>query len=411
MCPAACAPAGASPEEQTPGAHVALRRRRRSLRLRQGSAVRSGDPTWGNLWRSFPEDLVEMVFARLPVGRIVELMRDSHAWSTMSKSSHFRRACAERHPCSFLGLVRWVTAWGGGGSVRATVYDHESNEWAGFDLAGFPPGVRGDSVRRSYRDSMYAFDAGLVCFVPHGDLSVCPVVVCNPLTGDRRSLPPIRHEHRPAVMVELRVDDDTKAYEVTVVVGAHRVKRSSAISGHVPEMRALSYSSATGAWSATDAGWIHGSSWSLQRCRQTSPPRAFNCGMGIMHMGEYDGTWTHPHGWSVARGCMVVIFCNYTGIWEYAWRGSAYRIKGSLPMCPISALMDPPRHVHMFGSTQFLAVISNVHGPLGGPIIQVCDRTTGQWVETPPMPASERLGPGFGLDRTFCCDLRWDAIP
>ena len=56
------------------------------------------------LWRRSPQELVELVFAILPLPRIFELCESPKAWSALSKSSNFRQACSEGHP-KLSGLV------------------------------------------------------------------------------------------------------------------------------------------------------------------------------------------------------------------------------------------------------------------------------------------------------------------
>ncbi|KAG0571276.1 hypothetical protein KC19_VG001100 [Ceratodon purpureus] len=412
----ASASAGASSEEPTAQPRIPRRRsprlaRRATLDTGMGFRVSAGDWTGGKLWRSFPEDLLEMVFARLPVRTIVELIRDSHAWSIMSKSATFRRTCVERHPCSLPCLMRWDAASAEGGSVRATVYDHESKEWAGFDLVGLPPSAAGQA-RHDYGDSMYGHDSGLVCFVPPGDLSVAHVLVCNPLTGDWRSLPLVRHEHRPTVMVQLLADDDTKTYRVMLVSGHHRTRRDCVCEAHAPELTARRYDSATGAWSLMDTGWVYGSCGTLQGCRTSQVPRAFDCERKVMYHEKYNVPFTHPYGWSFARDGLVVLCTSTCGIWEFGWHGS-YTVKRVMPMCPIPIRGDPPHGVHIFSSTHFIVVINNVMDDEGNldVIVQMWDRSTDQWVVTSSMPAAENLAPSVSLQRTFSCELRWDAIP
>lgn len=124
------------------------------------------------LWRKLPQELVELVFAKLPLPLIPELRECSKAWYTMSKSFNFREACSASHPRLF-GLLGWDIY---GESIRSTLYDMKSNEWLGqVELVGFPGRVTyGDwepngsrySEADAYRNSMCACDGGLVCFVP-----------------------------------------------------------------------------------------------------------------------------------------------------------------------------------------------------------------------------------------------------
>jgi hypothetical protein len=77
------------------------------------------------LWRKLPEELVERVFAKLPLPCVVELRNSSKAWYNMSKSANFGKACSKSHPKVF-GILGWRPDTC---CMRTTLYDIETEEW------------------------------------------------------------------------------------------------------------------------------------------------------------------------------------------------------------------------------------------------------------------------------------------
>jgi hypothetical protein len=149
------------------------------------------DPwVWGNL----PRELVELVFAKLPLPRIIELRKCSKGMPRMiCKTSDFRGACSESHPVLF-GLLGWDAHHE---SLGTRLLDVKSKEWLFVELAGLPGAVSttrcepahycrwidsmpDDDWNHVYMNSMFACDGGLVCFVPSKHLASYPVLVCNP---------------------------------------------------------------------------------------------------------------------------------------------------------------------------------------------------------------------------------------
>lgn len=76
------------------------------------------------LWRKLPQELVELVFAKLPLPQIIQLCESSKAWLTMTKSANFGEACSRRYPQLF-GLLGWNPH---GKEMWTIMYDIESNE-------------------------------------------------------------------------------------------------------------------------------------------------------------------------------------------------------------------------------------------------------------------------------------------
>lgn len=361
------------------------------------------------IWSALPEELVEIVFAKLPMPKIIDLIRDSEAWSTLSESPNFRQRCSERH---FFSLMRWDSASVEGDTVRATVFDITSNEWVGFDLAGFPASGRcsGAKVNHGYEDSMYAHDGGLVCFIPPSDLAVAPVLVSNPLTGEWRSLPLIPHEHKPTLLVQLESDMDTKGYKVMLVCGHTQMKHLELCVTPTPENTAHCYDSSTGVWSTMETGFVYGGCGSLQQF-QAKVPCVFDCKKKLLYYLKYHVPLRQPFSWSSVKDCLVVLY-DSTSISDFAWRGR-YSIQSTIALGPYAYKSKPPHQVFLFASANFILVIGDssvkTHGKYGQ-IIQVYDRSAKKWHLASPMPLFENSHPHC-LRKAFTCELRWDAVP
>lgn len=210
------------------------------------------------LWRKLPQEVVELVFAHLPLPQIVGLRTCSEAWSVLSKSSNFLDACSVRYPKLF-GLSVWEVHCE---SMRTTVYDIKSREWLGVEL-GAPPRsffvddeIYDDYSIDTYKNARYASDGGLDCFVPQEPSTYSEVLVCNPLTNIWKSLPLSSNFANEKIMMQPTMEDDTKGYKVILV--------SWKSASSTPAFSAYCYSLQTGVWNTSDSGLVHGTGGPLE---------------------------------------------------------------------------------------------------------------------------------------------------
>ena len=171
--------------------------------LEKGVLMNSG------LWGSLPKEVLQLVFARLPVVAIKRLRCVSKEWKVNidTPGSEFRKACEEASTKTF-ALVYMDPD--DDDRLWARVFDKDSNRWHVFRIND-EPWVQ-----------IIAADGGLVCFVSkarrrEGVRGLC-ITVLNPLTQDRNELPISEHiSGTQPTMVQLSVDRDSKQYKVIVV--------------------------------------------------------------------------------------------------------------------------------------------------------------------------------------------------
>lgn len=193
------------------------------------------------LWSTLPDELVEHVFARLPLPKINELRSLSKQWSLRFMTSEypdFMRACSKAHPKMF-GMITQGPLEVGVLTVR--LYDTEANRWYSYEKP---------MAEESF-DTMCAGDGGLVCIVSaavNKKENPLLITVLNPLTRHQRPLPPPPklREVQPC-MVQLVMDDSRECYKVIVVGG---VKYSGE---HGTHLVAEVYCSETGVWRSVEA--------------------------------------------------------------------------------------------------------------------------------------------------------------
>jgi len=160
------------------------------------------------LWSQLPDELLELVIARLPVAQIDGLRALSKSWRfNMAPHSHFKRLCAEARPKLF-ALMR---ADPQRGKIRFKLFDSRSYMWHNCEY----------NLAREYRQSLSVSDGGLVCFVPGGQQ--LPILVCNPLTNDWRALPlPSLVRHKPR-MIQLLVGSGSYRLILVGALGPDRL--------------------------------------------------------------------------------------------------------------------------------------------------------------------------------------------
>lgn len=171
---------------------------------RRGGAVLMS-PT---IWSALPKDLLQRVFARLPLADIIRLQCLSKEWNQnlASATSAFKVVCADANPKLFAIISGFCFT----GKFDVKVYDMKSNTWHATMI---------DTGYTEPFNTMNACDGGLVCFLCTSAKSHVrlPIIVCNPLTRSMRALPLHTHKGQPR-MLQLVMDRNTKFYKVIVVV-------------------------------------------------------------------------------------------------------------------------------------------------------------------------------------------------
>ena len=119
------------------------------------------------IWKNFPEDLLELVFARLPIATLICFRIVCRQWNNMIISQRFSQLCAQVSQ-----VYPWFyTTFGDNYHV---MYDPLMKRWYypnTFEIPAFPVSSAG----------------GLVCFE---DYCFCPsLYVCNPMTQSFKKLP------------------------------------------------------------------------------------------------------------------------------------------------------------------------------------------------------------------------------
>lgn len=160
------------------------------------------------IWSALPKDLLERVFARLPLADMIRLQCLSKEWNQnlTSTNSAFKMVCADANPKLF-AIISGICFIG---KFEVKVYDMKSNTWHATMI---------DTGYEEPFNTMNACDGGLVCFLCTSAQSHVrlPIIVCNPLTRSLRALP--LHAHKgQARMLQLVMDRNTKFYKVIVVV-------------------------------------------------------------------------------------------------------------------------------------------------------------------------------------------------
>jgi hypothetical protein len=190
------------------------------------------------VWRNLPEEVLQMVFARLPLLQIVSLKCLSKAWrwNVTAVESGFRRLCAGLQKPNVFALAD--EAIHSIGVLDIKMFDVEAQKWHKFEMTLQP---------QFFCETMAACDGGLVCFVSRMLNKVANpllIVVLNPLTKEYKVLPTLASLNKvQPQMVQLIMDRETKCYKVVLVGKKNR--RTGTVLAKV-------YSSATGRWSTPD---------------------------------------------------------------------------------------------------------------------------------------------------------------
>lgn len=175
-----------------------------------GGAVRGElDPA---MWSRLPEELLELVLARLPVPEVHRLRCLSKKWRrNLVEKSRFMDMCAKRKSMNVFALIsqdvdRYGMFW-------VKMYDMDTNKWNVFKL------FVGNSQEQPYQ-TMSSTDGGLVCFISAWVASqeyYFQLVVCNPLTQAVRKFIVEGLRTHLVEMLQIVTNRDTGHYKIIVV--------------------------------------------------------------------------------------------------------------------------------------------------------------------------------------------------
>ncbi|KAG0626563.1 hypothetical protein M758_2G135200 [Ceratodon purpureus] len=367
------------------------------------------------LWSTLPEDVVELVFARLSTGKIIALREQSAIWSAMAKSSNFRGVFSESHPEIF-GLMRWDKA---GKRFWNLTYDIKSKEWMYQKLDGLSEAIRASNIsvqHDRYRDSMFASDGGLVCFVPRADYSPFTILVGNPLTDEWKALPLLSQARKDALtlvtVVQLVVDEDTRCYRVVLVRGK---TDEGCFLAHC-------FDSKTGEWSSMVSGLVYGDSvrrFNNNLRESWDNPVVHDCTTGKTHElidclygeGDYEdsgrfalvkerlfmlGAWSpDPH----VNGRFTVS--------EFAWETSVSKVSRK---SSIECNLPRDYQGYLYACKEFLLGIADncEEGDDHHQRIRLYDLSAERWQEL--SMGDNCKFTNEELNNIFMCELRWDAV-
>lgn len=169
------------------------------------------------LWSTLPLELLQCVFAKLPIPDICRLKSLSKEWqlSLQSSSSQFTLALKESSP----RMLARVT-WGGHSNFGLHVLDERNNRWYESHVYA----ADGAEYRRPVVSKVYQWvhlngsaDAGLVCYIDKMQIGLNCTFVMNPMTGVVNQLLACSLSLSKLSMMRIIVDRDTYHYKVILV--------------------------------------------------------------------------------------------------------------------------------------------------------------------------------------------------
>lgn len=372
------------------------------------------------LWRGLPEELLQLVLARLPVGEVNRLRCVSKKWRRRMNAadSHFKRLCTNAHTKLFALITTSDILDFGWYAVR--IYDMELNRWHVYELyAGYEEPM----------DTMSAYDGGLVClvFTNKNRKNGFPILVFNPLTQDLVKLPPRGLKSMP-LMVQLVTDSATKSYKV-IVVGYD--KKGGLVAEH--------FQSHTGFWTRTTLSGdvVFGYQYRWRRCSGLQglegtriAPCAYDCAeRQLLHLNDNSNPLhqTSEDHFAIVKDHLFVLsvesrpytlpngeiseFPEYC-ISEFRGQKSApYWVKLRDYDCREEFGM-PPRGLYfikLFACKGFLLVTAHNNETASAfkyEFAKLYDLSTGKWSTLPMLPGCQDFS-----STELMCELQWDAVP
>ena len=379
-----------------------------------------------SLWGRLSEHLLSHVFARLPTSQIHSVGQLSKQWAATSKTLSFKQLCAEVHPKTFCILgYHSVTDL-----FQVATFDLETHKWMYKAMKHLPLSeYRNIGTRTPMQDfleeeddrrnnTLYAHDGGLICFASRNDL---PILVCNPLTNEWKSLPRIDFLTKLPIMLQMVTDERTGGYQVRVVCRPREVDYDSSDSSprysiHGSETAEV-YDSTTGLWSTMQSGYIYATDNT-----DIQLPKVFDCRtrslLSLCHRKCL-------HGRLLVDSKLVKNRVMALHVDAHAHRHDKYTISeltseepnpGSRPLeirnqyfSELARNYDSYTTILFATEGSILLVADNEKtGAYHHQLVHLHDISHKTWHELPA------LNDIFTVDSTanhFMCDLRWDAEP
>lgn len=106
------------------------------------------------LWSALPDEVLQLVFARLPLPKLNQLRTLSKKWNRRFSSPEdpeFMRACQAAHPGLFAMVIEGFDL----GSISVRLYDTKAKKWYSYI----------DRMDQDHVFTMCAGDGGLLCTV------------------------------------------------------------------------------------------------------------------------------------------------------------------------------------------------------------------------------------------------------
>lgn len=148
------------------------RSRREQNRGKHSKRSNSSENLSQELWKEFPEDLIEAVIARLPIATFFRFRSVCQKWNAMLTSRSFSEQCAQvSQPQPWFYTITHENVNTG------AIYDPSMKKWRHPTIPSLPPKVILLPV---------ASAGGLVCFL---DIGHRYFYICNPLTQAWKELP------------------------------------------------------------------------------------------------------------------------------------------------------------------------------------------------------------------------------
>ena len=351
---------------------------------------------WGDI---LPQELKQLIFARLPLPEIKHLRVLSKEWKSSidTAGSLFREVCAQASTRMFA----LITPGNKDGIFHVNAYDPRlASRWHVVKYTA--PGDR-------LSVTICACDGGLACFlfrtssVREG--AQVYLSVWNPLTGDENELPvldSLKRSRASGIAVQLCVDHHTKRYKVTVVVmdvsGFHGV-----VHGYDSGTRQWSTAMTTSNSDILGYAYHCKASLASHCCRSIRGHWKYN--FARREVGHYKlqvsnaytdyryfRLWKPPEN---RRGTYYVLeehFCHRTRKYQRAKKHRCSFLEGF-------ARGDPEQKVNLYSCKGFLVLCAS-------PCLWLYDLITCKWQDLPALPQDLIL-----REWDVMCELQWNIVP
>ncbi|BBN20628.1 hypothetical protein MPTK1_Vg00985 [Marchantia polymorpha subsp. ruderalis] len=156
----------------------------------------------GNLWRTFPEELMDRVLACLPLVSLFRARGVCKKWNAIIHSRIFLEVCAEVsfRETYFLLLPSL------GEEILCASFNSSSNRWHQMpSLAFLPPHVK----------HLDGGAGGLLLFSVGSHIHYLTLYVCNPMTRQWKRLPSSMHKRTP-ILRHMVVDRQMRGYKIVL---------------------------------------------------------------------------------------------------------------------------------------------------------------------------------------------------